>query len=917
MVPWRRTVAARALQEEDIIEQSLSRRIDDDGVRIQINTTTPSRSFPAHHPSLVPSPAAITAYTLSSPVTLRAVVTHAQEIYRDLEGPRARERGEDELVTGFMRRRPTTEQASSSNPGKIAPKPPTAAAAAGPSIPEPVRASRGRRIQQAAAGVSVHHASASTMTPVEAGAASSGTTTTTKRPAARKVHRPLKEYAAAAGEGPARIGRAERAQGSGTVQAGKRPASQHPSPRGSASTYARTTGRLARAAVAGEPTAAASRGTLGVGPPATRSGATTGRPTSAHGHASSSAMASAYPGRALPLAHSPESSIRPGPSAAFGGTFGHGPPRAPGSDASGTDATTVPHRAAGMAVPVRGQAATRSTQEQTGPSTRDGSAYAPSTYPGMPPFLAHSPESGLPTQSFAASRSVFGLGFGDVGEATASTDDDTPSARLLFVPGGFPLAFSPAVVSRTRSDDRATRQHPPPTNESVPTVDPSKTSQSPATDASTSHLAVPGASQHARPGRPLLRKNNSLGLMGTLDSMRSPSLEPTSAFAHAPPMIAKSAVDPSAHSLVGVASRLRPSHGDDPGGAAGAQVGQLPVSTESEPPRTQWSSSQGIHVPLMPLPLVTPASSPQIRQADSMPPTPEIGGPSVSRDPAAVETASTAQRPPPAITSPEEKVASVIPNESAAESSDLSELDNVPTSSVTALKNDSRSKDGWRVLVERPIAHAQATRAVRPGQRTIPAESIERARAIRTTSVATASVQALKERAALSSARGPAEQEKDVKKKPSVADESILRVPAASTADLHIETATDKGNIRKRKEPPTSIPTRPTRRGINMATVRPPTERAVRPVIPAIVGAHREFALPETMIAEVTPVRRARVSSAAASQALASPTKKRKKNSGLADTGSAMTSAAPSEDESVQARARRRSTRTRSQAPRD
>ena len=652
-----------------------------------------------------------------------------------------------------------------------------------------------------------------------------------------------------------RVRRAEGGVGSGKVQAGIRP------------------------------TAVASRTGAGAGRAATQTQTQT-----AHGR-SSSAMTSAYPGMTLPLTRASESRLRPGPSVSFGGTSGHALD-ALGSGALRSQATTMPHRAPDVALP--------------------GSSHATVTYPGMPPFVAHSLESSLPPEPSAASRSTIGLGFGDVGPTMANTDD-AQSARLLFVPGGFPLAFSPAV-SRTLSDESATRHHPA-INESVPAADPTNTTQSPATDALASHLTAPDASHPTRPGRPQLRKNNSLGLMGTLDSMRPPSLEPTSAFAHVPPMIAKSAADPSAHSQVGVSSRLRPSHGDDSGGA-GSRVSQQSMATDLVPPRTQWSSSQGIYVPLMPLPLVTPASSPQSRQADSIPPTPEIGGPSVIGDLAADKTASTEPRPPPARTSPEKQVGRVLTNESAAESTDPSELDNVPTLSVTASKDDSRSQDRWRKLAERPVAPVQATRAVRPGQRTVPAESVERAQTMRTTSGGRSRVQAIKATAALATSRVPAEQQKGVQAESSIADKSDVEESAAFTSGPS-ETAMKKENNRKRKEPPTSIPTRPTRRGINMSIARPPTARAVRPVIPAIVGAHREFALPEAMIAEVTPVRRARVSSAAASQALGSPTKKRKKNSGLADTGSGMTSTAPPEDENVQGRARRRSTRARSQAPRD
>ncbi|GHJ88822.1 hypothetical protein NliqN6_5224 [Naganishia liquefaciens] len=793
-------------EEEDVVEQSLDRGTANHGIRISIPaaaaaatataTTTTTTTTPPHPrprrsllPLALPSTADITAYTLSSPATLRQAVHQAREIYADIDAQRqevGKKRAERGVGRGGIIGRRVAAQVGEATttttttriksalkpPAPPPPPPPPASGEPGAIVVKtnPVRAPRGRKIQQAAAA--------------HAGPSVGGR---------------------AVGEHRVRVEPLKNAGGTDNV------------------------GRA--------------RGRAGLAAPAVTE--------------VSAVMPPAPSGLNLPLR---------------------------------------------VTVPVRNPPA-----HPTHPyPAQDSTVHVPSAYP--------LPHTDVVTQSPVSSLGpTVGLGFGDV---------DVSSAKSLFVPGGLPLAFSPAV-GRTVHDERPTGQDPPRRDHAAPPQDHVGAPLQDIPTSTTPRLTIPDT----RLARPQLRKNNSLGLMTTLDSMRSPSLEPTGAFAHVPPLMGKpgehpAGEHPTGNAQVGVPSRLRPSPSEEDD-RAGVRPSDDAANTEGWPPsRTQWSSSRGVYVPLMPLPLVTPASSPQIRQAESIPPTPEIGGPT-SAENAEPDDATHQQAPPMTESMPVKASEMARSNEKQpGESIDLSDLDDKPTASVTTTtsKIGSTARAGSRNTVQRPPAPVPAMRAVRPVQSAKPSVTVERARAIRAASVPRSGIQATRQRPTLASASASAEQGNDVQVKPNVAVDPPGRRPAVKTAagPSASETAAEKANARKRKEPPQDIPIRPQRRGGLQvsSTVRPPAQRAVRPVIPAIVGAHREFSLPEAMIAQVTPVRRMRASSIVPAPTLGSPSKKRKKNSGLAETGSAVTSAAPSEDETGEGRARRKSTRARSRAVR-
>lgn len=789
-------------EEEDIIEATLSRRITDDGIRIEITTAAtparpPPRSSTAHRPSLIPTPSSITAYTLSSPQTLRRAVTQAREIYADIEGKRreaGKKRGEGELVRGMMKRRMAemedtrigggavgrgVQSGKVGGDGAVGPKP-TMNAVAGPSTGKPTRAPRGRKAQLA--NPSVTHSS---------------------------INQPSGHDA-----GPSKPPGRGRSRGTGARMA--------------------ETGRRVVRPLVGAVPATVGEGTSSVLMPQV-------------GETVPSLVRNVGPVQSQPAVHPP-------------------------------------------------------TNRPAGASR--------SVYPSMTDLLAHPHASRIvQPEPSASSGSTFGLGFGDVGgteETSIASTEETRSARSLFVPGGFPLSFSPASV-RTHQD---ARQSPPSLlkDSRLSATGSAESKQQLGPEASTSTLAVPGSTQPARSGRPQLRKNNSLGLMGTLDSMRSPSLEPTSAFAHVPPMIGRRT--PSADSHVGHPSRLRQINDRD-SVTATYQTPEQSLLAEPSTVRAQRTSSQGIYVPLMPLPLVTPASSPQIRQSNFMHTIPDVGGPSGVGEAVKVNEPDQQSR----IANKVSSVKAASP-EKEAESSDLSELEDEPTTAAITTGTGSRLKAGWQKPVEARGVPVRVTRAVRPGVPTGPVEVAERNQTTRGTSVGRSNAQARRGRVDLAASRVAAQPEKGISAKPNVAkSEDIGRMPSTSTSRdapaSPLETAADKPNDRKRKEPPQTMPTRVQRRTLNVSTVRVTTQRAVRPVIPAAVSAIREFALPEGIIADVTPVRRTRASGAAASQTLVSPTKKRKTNTGQ----SATVSTAPSAEGSDTAegdRAPRRSRRARS-----
>lgn len=892
---WRGQEEAKIEEiEEEVVENSISRMIQDDGIRIEVTTTTspapnpraqtPTTPIPTtRRQSLLPSSAAITAYTLSSPQTLRRAVDQAREIYGDIEGKRrevGKKRGEGELVRGLMKKRVQEMEEKRGRGAAGTTKAVTAKATAKPSE---VKVQDGKdkdgKIQEA-------NAVAGPSTGTTRGSYANRpykkrqTGPTTTEQSAGETVVPPTAVSTASQSIEAEILRRTAARGRGRGRgAGKQ----------MAETGRRVGGRSANVSET-------QRTRL--------TGWTASTTLPASETRTESALDVAATSRPLP---------------------GSQPPTLEGQSPA-SEAASAPQSTA-----VEPQSSAKPLEQPSAPSRY--------VYPSMTSLLPQ-PHASIARdpQPSASSGSTFGLGFGDIGrteETSIASTQDTRSQRSLFVPGGFPLVASPSSV-RTHQRDGPVDQSLTPVASSLAERGPSvpgasgsqlvvaESSQAlPPSNASKSNLNVPGSSQSAPLERPLLRKNNSLGLVGTLDSMRSPSLEPTSAFANPPAIRTKDPLASYSHATI--QSRLRPQSIIDAELAADRIISQQSSLRRSLSDR-QHPSSQGIYVPLMPLPLVTPASSPLIHQSASVPPTPDTGGPAVVTQAVVKETVigkPQSQEKNVQVEKPRpEKPADVEKPrpEKPADSSDLSDLEDTPKPSafatlpaVTTSTASEKPRTVTRIPFGRPGGPVRPTRAVRPSSKAA-SDVAERNRTTRATSDIKSGSQARRGQGASSTSRIAVGQDRTVRAKAVVADSDASRVASTSTARIpatsSVQTAGKTINDRKRKEPPQTEPVTVQRRETSTATLRSGKQRAVRPVLPAAVIAHREFALPEGIIADVvadvTSARRTRASlasSTAASRILGSPTKRRKTEGGPVATAPVLQSNEQSENENQQEQA--------------
>ncbi|KAJ9119154.1 hypothetical protein QFC22_003645 [Naganishia vaughanmartiniae] len=504
-------------------EADESEATDTAAASLKSATATSSQTLKPR-PSLLPTSGEITAYTLSSPQTLRRAVDQAREIYRDIDSRRrdvGKKRGEGEVVKGLMKQRM-----------------------------KEMEEQRGKGVGKSVSG--------GTKAVQNRSAAVKAATNSTIRPAKPSV-RNMQAGTSALDAGPARIVSRPRT-------AADKPANQSMEQQSKViPARARTrTATSLKGAFSAIPSTAARDVTLPEENSASGSNTGNGRHSSAiHlGNASTPAFG---------LNENAPVDVNP------------------------------------LAVPA--------------------APLASAAYPSMASLEQTNP---LPTtlqNQYPASNGNIGLGFGSVADSdhvrTPTSSYRTSVRQTPFFPGGYPSTlFESPITARTATHYQPfglTPQpiHPP----SIAThlVDDTMVApvEAPASEtASPRHLQPPtvaspqknGESSTAAPARPQLRKNNSLGLVGTLDAMRSPSLEPTNM------QTASQALSPFLDSPRAFPSRLRQDMT-----AFGANGVHVEPSSFLSGTMGDGAGhlAHGIHRPVLPLPAITPLTSPSIPQPEA------------------------------------------------------------------------------------------------------------------------------------------------------------------------------------------------------------------------------------------------------------------------------------------------------------
>lgn len=949
---------------EDILENLVPSGNDADAVQIEVSITmSPSVNLPdqphqitqptsptADHlhrrrASLLPTSQEITAYTLSSPQTLRKAVHQAREIFGDLDSKRrevGKKRGEGELVRGMMKKR----------------------------VKE-MEEKRGR----------VTNANVPVVAPapgVKKPAKSVAFVTTANGPAESSAAKPARVA------GPSRQPPAKSTVGkrTGIPSAG-------PSKPGAARGRARLAGCEAEPVVnrpASQPATGPRSDIAPIAPSVYPPGTLyKGQGRLAPRPAQPSARDSlAFASGSRSAVRIPASAPAPAPA----------PAAAP---------TTIIQR------PVIEQPIIRQpVVENSIPASADPYLDLDSGQDSVPmsPVIAELEPS-------TSSGSTFGLGLGDLpgtgSTLMSTTTDDSRRSGSRVIPGSYPSVFSSSPPSarmhhrdgpQQNGSDRVynpagyLRESPVPPPPSYTSGEPRRSSLK-STELSSAP-PPPIQAGLAVPARPQLRKNNSLGLVSTVDSMRSPSIEPTSTFAHTAstdgkysPLLQNQA---AFQSQAAFQNHLRPVSSTEPAAATNLTQGQqaslsAPVST-----RPEHALSHRAHISVLPLPVMTPATSPVVeRRVSIITPREEPENPiavngaldktripvekrseQISELSSTIAEALDAGPPIPETqqvannekrTEQISKLSSTITEEldaalpttkrrqvvgSEKRSEQISKLsskiaealdaapptpkrrqvgdneDGSPLTSVGSVDGDSPGPSSKpQEDSAPPDMPKRLTRAMRPvtsSSKSIDVNDTAARRATRASAIGTSSVEAtgIKVTSAVSRL---ARRELPLRMDAAVTSNTIrvntisrqVRSVTTSTAvDIAVERI---ANERKRKDPPQSSTASTQTRMAPTIHSRPlgAAQRALRPVLPTAVHTKIDFVLPDGIIAAVTPVRRTRSDierEDPTSQPQASPPKKRKTDLGRpAPSGSLPTRTRRGADLD-EAPARRRSKRT-------
>lgn len=515
-----------------------------------------------------------------------------------------------------------------------------------------------------------------------------------------------------------------------------------------------------------------------------------------------------------------------------------------------------------------------------------------------------------------------GLGLGDVGTgSTFGVDSEAGTRRANVVPGGYPSAITESPIS-VRNSPEGTSDVP--VHRLTGYTRPSSASAVRPSSLEPVEDTGPQASTSTGPDRPALRKNNSLGLVTTLESMRSPSLEPTGSFPHVSVGSFESRHSPF-FGLQAFPSRLREQA--EPMVTTTIQTNHRTLSAVHHPDAQR---SRGVFVPVMPLPDMTPATSPVA----------QCHVPFVAPDPTDMPVAETEKSTEDATRTkasvgkqneavPDEKVDEQVPPLSAV--SEALEVatsprrprwharsdagDASPLTSIASLDDDEDADDHddpsaqMHRRVYRPLGERRVTRAMRPVITQPLGRREERLFRKAARSSGGAAGEAIDDDATSSEKRST-RRELPTRSTAKVPDGVRTRTESMPTGTEEEATPGKSPNERKRKEPPSSGPTHP--RAIPTVNSRLAAQRPVRPVVPTSVHTRTEFSLPETLIADVTPVRRTRSTAEldGANQPRESPTKKRKLREG-GSAAAALASQSSMERETSELQLRRRSRRMR------
>lgn len=493
-----------------------------------------------------------------------------------------------------------------------------------------------------------------------------------------------------------------------------------------------------------------------------------------------------------------------------------------------------------------------------------------------------------------SSGSGFGLGFGDVAgrrSTSVTKSDDARTRRANVLPGGYPSIASASPIVAPNPPERTSDTAPihkltgytRPSSASADRESSLKSAETPT--ASPAIQATPAPS-----GRPSLRKNNSLGLVTTLESMRSPSMEPTSTFTQVGSFESKHS--PFFGQQAAFPSRLRAQAAAEPVVTTAVRTSRQGPLAIQVPADMDHASSKGAFIPVMPLPDITPATSPVAQRhvsfvtarTETENPTPVLDtvkttAATVYRDDAATAKKQDEPMSPPK--SPVAEAQEAVPSPKRRMPSDAQDAS--PLTSIASLDDDDDDLPGPSSRptqrTKRPEVQRRATRAMRPViAKPLGKERIVRkaTRASGESSVGNATSSAMqltrRELLTISTVRGMPNGARPV-----LTSEPLSTASTPTPEERTLEKGT---NDRKRKEPPqSSAPTQARVIPARTSGLEVRAQRAVRPVLPATVHTRSEFALPDNIIADVTPVRRTRASAGLDHRTTlprGSPTKKRR-----------------------------------------
>ncbi|KAJ9103186.1 hypothetical protein QFC21_002609 [Naganishia friedmannii] len=276
-------------------------------------------------------------------------------------------------------------------------------------------------------------------------------------------------------------------------------------------------------------------------------------------------------------------------------------------------------------------AALGSNENAAGSVNLPGATQAPLAFAAYPSLTSlEQGDLNLPSPSetrYPATNGIVGLGFGSVANGdyiqTPTSSFPTGVRQTPFFPGGYPLApfdspIAPRIAGQYVPFSLTPHSAQPPSIathlDSDTTVVSAEVLESET--VSPRHLQPPtvvspqqnGEGSTAAPARPQLRKNNSLGLVGTLDAMRSPSLEPKNM------QTASQGPSPFSESPRAFPSRLR----QDMTAFFGPDRIHAPPSSDMPGAigENGGHPTYGVHRPVLPLPVITPLTSPSIPQRE-------------------------------------------------------------------------------------------------------------------------------------------------------------------------------------------------------------------------------------------------------------------------------------------------------------